>query len=214
MSLFWMLLMPAFLLFVGGIVFYAVQLKFFSSRTRDLDQIDIANEVGEIRLSELEMLVSQATDVSNLAPEQRRQALAQRLQNTIQWLHLIVSNATLFQEVARFHIQGPATPHVGSLAEIEGDDLPFRVMDRASVVRFVAAACLIKLRLVEFCRILLPAYVPAVAIPFPLRGYDLRTWYPRLAKEMLQLAKQNYDDAIYARLNHQLTGLFPLEKAS
>lgn len=207
MSLFWMLLMPAFLLFIGGMAFYAVQLKFFSIRARHLDQVDIPNEVGEVRLDALEMLVSQEIDFSKMTRQQRRQALAQRLQDTRKWLRLVISNATLFQEVARFHLQASAT------AGKEADDLPFKVMDRAGVVHFVAAACLIKLQLEQVRRILLPMGVPGLATRFQIHGYDLITWYRRLAQEMLELTKQHYGEVIYACLTNRLAGLDTRQQA-
>lgn len=218
MSLTWLSAVPLFLSAIALVALWtAKRLQFFSHIARHLDQIDIPNEVREIRINELEMLVCDEADWQfkhawNLTRWQRREAVSRRLRESRKWLHLLIANAALFQEVARFHIQ--ATDSSGSDSDLKEDDLPFQVMDQASMVHLMAAVCLAKLLMVDFCRILWPLYVPELADQFQLRGHDLIVWYRRLAKEILELAKREYDDVTYTRFIFQLTGLFTVEEAA
>ncbi|HEY6351572.1 MAG TPA: hypothetical protein VI636_19395 [Candidatus Angelobacter sp.] len=216
MNLFWDFIVPGmFLLLAGLAVRWAVRLQFFSHAARSLDQIDIPNEISEIRINELEMLVGDEADfyfkhAGELTAWQRRQAVTRRMREARKWLHLVISNAALFQEVARFRIQQAASADPDSA---DAHDLHFRVMDRAAMVHFMAAVCLARLRLIDFCRIVRPTYVPALADHFQVRGHDLIAWYRHMAKDMLELTQQFYDDVTYTRFIFQLTGLFSVEEA-
>lgn len=218
MSPLWDLVLPgiSFVAVAVGVRF-ARNLSFFSRRARDLDQIDIPNEVREIRINELEMLVCDEADARfkfawSLTPWQRRAAVTRRMQEVRKWLRLIISNATLFQEVARFHLQDTCSD-VGD-CDPEEQPLLFKVMDRAASVRLIAGTCLLKLMIVDFYRVLWPTHVPALADRFQVRGQDLIVWYRHLVKEILELTAEYYDDVTYARFILQLTGLFTLEEAA
>ena len=217
MNVFWEFVVPGMLLLIAGLaVRWATKLQFFSRAARDLDQIDIPNEVSEIRINELEMLVCDEADgffkyAWKLTPWERRKAVTRRMREIRKWLHLVISNAALFQEVARFRIQAAASAEVDSTTG--KDDLGFRVMDRAAMVHFIAAACLAKLLLVDSCRILWPTYVPTLSDHFQVHGHDLIAWYRHMAKDMLNLAQKHYDDVTYTRFIFQLTGLFSVEEA-
>lgn len=217
MNMIWLRVIPVFLAAVALIAFWAAKkLQFFSRSARGLDLIDIPNEVSEIRINELEMLVGDEADFYfkhawTLTPWQRRKAVTRRLREVRKWLHLVIDNAVLFQEIARFRIQATAADADSEAIE---QDLSFRVMDRATTVHLIAATCLAKLLLIDLCRLLWPAYVPALADHFQVRGHDLISWYRHLAKEMLQLAQKSYDDLTYTRFIFQLTGLFSIEEAT
>jgi hypothetical protein len=214
---FWHFVLPGMFLVLAGLAArWAVRLQFFSRSARDLDQIDIPNEVREIRINEFEMLVSDEADFSfkhawQLTRPQGRQAVTWRLREARKWLHLLIANAALFQEIARFHIQAAASADPDSASP---HDLHFRVMDRAAMVHLMAATCLAKLTLIDLCHILWPTYVPKLAGRFQVRGHDLIEWYRHLAKEILELAQKSYDDITYTRFIFQLTGLSNIEEAS
>ena len=213
MNPFWDFALPsALLLLVGLAVRWAKNLQFFSRAARGLDQIDIPSEISEIRMKEFETLVNHEADsylrqARHLTRSQRRQAVTQRLRETRRWLHLIISNAALFQEVARFRI------HQATSTGLTPDehDVAFQIMDRAAVVHLMAATCLAKLRLIDICRFFWPFYVPRLANCFQVRRHDLIAWYRHLAKEMLDLAQKHYDHLTYNRLISQLTGSFSVE---
>lgn len=216
MSVFGLTLLPAFLIFIGMIVSRVAQLRLLSRSSRHLDQIDIPNEVKEVRINEVEMLASVEADFHflyawKLTRWQRRQATGRRVREARKWLHLIISNATLFQEIARFHIERAASPQAAS-SEKE-DELASQVLGRASTVQVIAAVCLAKLAVIDVCRVIFPLYVPELAGHFQFRGQDLTAWYRHLLKDMLQLAKTYYDDITYTRFIFQLTGLFDVEAA-
>lgn len=216
MSMIWFSAVPLLLMATAlATLWTAKRLLFFSHAARSLDQIDIPNEISEIRINELEMLVGDEADfyfkhAGELTPWQRRQAVTRRMREVRKWLHLVISNAALFQEVARFRIQAAAADDPDS-ADL--NDLHFRVMDRAAMVHFMAAACLAKLWLINFFRIVRPTYVPVLADRFQVRGHDLIAWYRHMAKDMLELTQQFYDDVTYTRFIFQLTGLFSVEEA-
>ena len=218
MSHIWLSAVPLVLAaIVLATLWSARRLHFFSRSARGLDQIDIPNEFSEIRINELEMLVGDEADFYfkhawQLTARQRRQAVTLRLREARKWLHLVIANVALFQEIARFRIQMVASAQPDS--EADPQDLSFRVMDRAAMVHVMAATCLAKLVLIDLYRILWPAYIPVLADRFEVRGRDLISWYRRLAKEMLQFAQQNYDDPTYTRFIFQLTGLFDVEEAA
>lgn len=216
MSLTWLAVAPLFLAAAALMVLWtAKRLLFFSREARDLGQINISTEVRELRIHELELLASNQADRHRtpskaLTRRQRHQEITQKLQETRQWLHLIIANAALFQEVARFRIQAADCGRVA--LTVNEDDLPFKVMDRASMVHLIAAACLVKLHLIDFFRTVLPIYMPELANQFRVRGCDLIAWYRDLAKEMLTLAKEYSDDLTYDRFAAQLSGsLQPLK---
>ena len=213
MSLFGTILLPALLILAGALMLHVVQLRIFSRSARHLDQIDIPNEIKEIRINEVEMLTSVEADghflyAWKLTPWQRRQATGKRLREARKWLHLITANAVVFQEVARFHIEEAA-----SCSEKKDLALPQEVIKRASTVQLIAVACLAKLAIVEVFRIVWPLYIPELADHFQFLDHDLIAWYRHLAKDMLQLAKTYYDDITYTRFIFQLTGLFKVEDA-
>ncbi len=211
MSLTWLAVTPPFLaaLVLMGL-WMAKRLRFFSHQARDLDQIDIRNEISEVSIQELEMLLchqasSDCSHIAELTRSQRRQQAEKRLLETSQWLRVIIANAALFQEVARFRIQAADSPNA-DLAGCE-NELPYKVMDRASMVHLMAAACLAKLQVIHFCALLWPIYVPVLNHQFQIFGHDVVTWYRDLGKEMLDLAKQYYDDLTYSRFAAQLFSL-------
>jgi hypothetical protein len=218
MNLFWVVLLPGSILGLLTIsLFVAARSHFFSKTARGLTEIDIPNEVSEIRINELEMLVCDEADFMfkhawKLTPWQRRRAVSKRLRETRKWLNLVISNAVIFQQIARSLIQAQIVAEPG--AEFGKDDLPCRVMDRAVTVHFVAATCMAKLMLVQFCRTLWPFYVPMLTNQFQVRGHDLIAWYRHMANEMLTLAREYYDDVTYTRFIFQLTGLFTMEEAA
>lgn len=217
MNMIWLRVVPVLLAAIALAAFWiAKRLQFFSRSARDLDQIDIPNEVSEIRINELEMLVGDEADfyfkhAFQLTPWQRRQAVSRRLRETRKWLHLVIANAALFEEIARFRIQADSA---ATESAADWQELPFRIMDRAAAVHLMAATCLAKLLLIDLCRIFWPIYVPALADHFQVRGHDLIAWYRHLAREMLQLAQQSYDDITFTRFIFQLTGLFSIEEAA
>ncbi|HEY6250404.1 MAG TPA: hypothetical protein VI685_10625 [Candidatus Angelobacter sp.] len=207
------LLLAAILL---AALWLAKRLQFFSHAARSLDQIDIPNEVREIRINELEMLIGNGTDFYfkhawELTPRQRRAAVAKRLRETRKWLYLVISNAALFQEVARFRIQMAASADPDS---VNPEDLHFRIMDRAATVHLIAAVCVLKLLLIEACRTVRPAYEPALVNRFQVLGHALIPGYRHMAKDMLLLAQQYYDKMTYNHLIFQLTGLASVEEAA
>lgn len=210
MSLFGTILLPAFLILAGALMLHLVQLKLFSRSARDLDRIDIPNEVREIPINQVEMLAGEEADVYfrhawKITRWERRQATSSRMRHTRKWIYYIIANAVVFQEVARFHIEFP---------EEQGDEaLPRKVMERATSVQIIAVACLAKLAIIDACRVVWPLYIPELADHFQFRGHDLIAWYRQLAKDMLQLAQEEYDDITYTRFIFQLTGLCTLEEA-
>lgn len=218
MSLIWVRAVPVLLAALALIALWAAKrLQFFSRAARGLDRIDIPNEVSEIRINELEMLVGDEADFCfrhawDITRWERRRAVTERLREARKWLHLIISNAALFQEIARFRIQQAES--LGPDAADGQQDLAFRIMDRAATVHLIAATCLAKLLLVDLCRLLWPIYVPLLADRFQVRGHDLAVWYRHLAKEMLEFAQKYYDDLTYTRFIFQLTGLFSVEEAA
>src|SRR5436190_23190977 len=132
MSMVWAALFPAlFILLTVIVVLSARSVHFFSRIARDLDKIDIPNEVKEVRINELEMLISDEADwyfkhAWKLTRWQRRQAVTRRMQEARNLLHLVISNAALFQEVARFHIR--AADSGESEPASHDRDLAFRLM--------------------------------------------------------------------------------------
>lgn len=218
MNLLWALVLPGTFVLVALIAArWAVRLQFFSAAARGLDQIDIPNEVTEIRINELEMLVGNEADsdfqhVLKLTRWERRQAVTRRLREARTCLHLIISNAALFQQIARFRIEQAASSKSDDASAQQ--DLAFHLMDRAATVHLIAATCLARLLLVDMCRLLWPMYVPRFANRFQFRGNDLIVWYRHLASEMLAFAQKHYDDFTCARFTFQLTGLPSLEEAA
>jgi hypothetical protein len=218
MNLFWGLGFPIVLLLslLLGLR-WTTRLHFFSLKARDLNQIDIANEVREVRIRELEILVSADADAFfrddlNLAFLQRREAVSKRMSETRKWLHLMISNAELFEQVARFRI--------GEIEKKESADdteeiSPYRLMDRACMVRVIAVICLGKLTLLEMRRIVWPLYLPALAGRFRVGDRDLILWYRHLMKDVLEMAKRYDDDyeGFYERFTLQLTGTCSIEQA-
>lgn len=215
MNPFWDFALPSTLLLLAGLaVRWAKKLQFFSLAARGLDQIDIPSEISEIRMKEFEMLVNGEADsylkqARRLTHRQRRQAVTQRLRETRKWLHLIISNAALFQEVARFRIEQAAS--TGPDFTPNEHDVAFQIMDRAAMVHWMAATCLAKLLLIDLYRLLWPFYVPRLANRFQVRRHDLIAWYRHLAKEMLELAQKHYDHLTYTRLISQLAGSLSVE---
>lgn len=219
MNLFWGLGLPGGLI-VGLLLLLrtAKHLKFFSRVSRDLDQIDIANEVREVRIRELEMLMSAEADTFfrdevNLTRRQQREGVSRRVREIRKWLHFMIANAALFEQVARFRMAGIAEQDV----ELEaGDpDSPYKLMDRASMVHFMATVCLGRLAVVELRRSIWPIYVPSLAGELRVAGCDLIVWYRHLMREILELA-QEYDEkheGLYERFTLQLTGTCTIEHA-
>ena len=209
MSQFWIILFPAWIAFIIGILH---QLRFFSRSARNLNRVDIPNEVKEVRINEVEMLVGVEADgyflyAWNLTRWQRRQATGRRLREARKWLHLIIANAVLFQEVARFHIEQ------ANYSEKKDDVLARKVMDRANTVHLIAVMCLGKLAAIEVCRTVWPLWIPELADYFQLKGQDLTAWYRHLMIAMLKLVSERYDDVTYTRFIFQLTGLCEAEEA-
>ena len=214
----WLVVVPL-LLAVAVLVLLAIakSLHFFSRAARHLHQIDISNEVSEIRINELEALVGDEADwmfknAWKITPWERRRAVTNRHRQIRKWLYLLISNSALFCEVARFHIEQAdlekADPATAKFA------LPIRVLDRAAMLQFMAAVCLGKLLLLDCWRVVQPFYVPQLSDHFLVRGNDLILWYRHLGKEMLELAQKYYDDITYTRFIFQLTGVFTVEEAA
>lgn len=217
----WLVLIPVITVGIALVVlFVGKRLQFFSHAARHLDQIDIPNEISEIRIKELEALVGDEADwmvksAWKTSPWERRRAVANRHRQIRQWLHLLISNSALFCEVARFHIQEMDSAEAGTkVFYAENPELPTRVMDRAALLQFMAAVCLGKLLLLDCCRLAWPLYVPRLADHFQVHGDDLIAWYRRLGKDMLELAQHYYDDITYRRFIFQLTGVFTVEEAA
>jgi hypothetical protein len=213
MTSIWLVVLP--LLFAAGAFLFllAKNLRFFSRAARHLDQIDISNEISEISVYELEGLVGGGADFTGKTTlRERHRAITARHREIRKRLRLLISNCALFCEVARVHIREMDPGEADSPQGKSG--LPLRVMDRAAIVQFMAAACLVKLILLDCCRAVCPLYVPHSANHFQLRGHDLVAGYRHLGKEVLELAKQYYDDITYKRLIFQLTGAFTIQEAA
>lgn len=185
----------------------AMRLKFFSSEARDFEEVRW--ELKELRIEEFEMLVCPRADEYinedwNLRPAQRREACRSRLNFTRNWLHRIIGNATLFEQVARFRIRQIAAAGETSADE---NDLEFKILDRAAMCHFMAALCLVRLRFIEFFRIAWPFYMPALAGRFEVRGHSLVAWYQHLVEDVLELASQDQRDWMYGDLLFMLTGV-------
>jgi hypothetical protein len=217
----WLVAAPVVIVGIALVIlFIGKRLQFFSHSARHLDQIDIPNEVREIRINELEALVGDEADWMfkngwKITPGERRQAVTDRHQQIRKWLHLLISNCALFCEVARFHIQEADSAESDlKAADLNPPDLPMRVMDRAALLQLMAAVCLGKLLLLDCCRLAWPLYVPQLADHLQVRGHDLVAWYRHLGKEMLELAERYYDDITYTRFIFQLTGVFTVEEAA
>lgn len=213
MSLFGTIVLPALLIFAGALMLQVRQFKLFSRSARNLDQIDIPNEIKEIRINELEMLASLEMDFTfkhglSLTRQERCLGTDNRMREARKWLRFIIGNAVLFQEVARFHMESATEAAAGG-----GNPLPQKVLDRASKVQFMAIACLAKLAVIYACRTLYPPYIPELADRFQFKGHDLVEWYRRAAIDMLRLAESYYDDITYSRFILQLTGLCDPESA-
>jgi hypothetical protein len=214
LNFFWAVALPL----AGSILTVAlgamVRLDFFSRRARDLAKIDIPNEVSEVRTDELEMLVGDEADFMfknawKLGFWERRKAVTRRLSETRKWLHLVISNAVLFQEIARFQVE-----ELAESADAEKNDLAVKIMERAGTVHLMAVTCLAKLTILSFLRSVWPLYIPMLADRFQVNGQDLIVWYRQLTKETLALAQERYDDITYSRFIFQLTGLFSVEEAA
>lgn len=209
MGVFWAAFLPTFVILFSVAALQARKLRFFSSVARNLDKVDIPNEIREIRINELEMLVGDEADwmfknAWEITRWERRRAVTNRHRQVRKWLHLLISNAALFREIARFHIQEAISAEAEATSDHpDKSDLPFRVMDRAAMVQFMAAACLVKLRLLDCCRMVQPFYVPQLADHFQVRGHDLVAWYRHMGKEMLELTQHYYDDITYTRFIFQ-----------
>jgi hypothetical protein len=212
MTSIWLVVFPLLFAAVAFLFLLAKNLHFFSRAARQLDQINIPDEFNEIRTHELEALVSDEADSGKATLRERQKAVTVRHREIGKRLRLLISNCALFCEVARFHIGQMDLEEVDSPGA--GSGLPLRVMDRAAIVQFMAAACLVKLMLLDCCRAVCPLYVPHSANHFHVRGGDLVASYRRLSKEMLDLAKQYYDDITYTRLIVRLTGTFTIQDAA
>lgn len=214
----WLMTVP---LLVAGALFVvlstAKRLQFFSRAARHLEQIDIPNEVIEIRINELDALIGDQADwmfknAWKITRWERRRGVSNRHRHIRKWLYLIVSNCVLFSEVARFHLQEAESPEGD--APDNSSDLSLRVLDRAAMLQFMAAICLGKLLLFDCRRLVWPFYVPFLSDHFQVRGHDLIAWYRHLGREMLELVQHYYDDVTYTRFIYQLTGTFTVEDAA
>jgi hypothetical protein len=225
MNVFWAFAFPA-IIATAAVVFvqWARSLHFFNHSARHLDQIDIPNEVKEIRITEVEMLAGPEADFFfrhgyfeketndlELTGRELRMAIKRRLREARKWMHLIISNAALFQEVARFHLQWASSEEAEQWEK--EDQLPFKVMDRALGVQLIAVTCLVRLTVIEARHMVWPFYAPQLAGQFHFRECDLVSWYRHLAKEILDLTQKYYDDITYTRFLFQLTGFLNLEEA-
>jgi hypothetical protein len=220
MTSIWLVVLPVLIAAVAFLFLLGRNLRFFSHSARHLDQIDIPNEVQEIRINELEALVGDEADwmfrnAWQITRQERLRAVADRHRQIRKWLHLLISNCALFCEVARFHIQQADSANADvTVPDPTNPDVAIRVMDRAALLQLMAAVCLGKLLLLDCCRLACPLYVPQLADHFQVRGHDLLAWYRHLGKEMLELAQHYYDDITYKRFIFQLTGVFTIEEAA
>jgi hypothetical protein len=209
MSLFLAVLLPALLLLtIAMVVRFAVHLKFFSKEARDFE--DVRWDLKELRIEEFEMLVCPRADEYinedwNLSARQRRQACTSRLNFTRDWLHRIVENAVLFEQVARFRLRQAAA--AADQTPMDDNDLGFKILDRAAMCHFMAAVCLARLHFLGFCRIAWPFYMPSLAGRFEVRGHSLVAWYQHLVEDVLELASQDERDWLHGDLLFMLTGV-------
>ena len=195
----------------------ARQLGFLTRNPRDLDHVDIPNEVREIRLENLAMLLSEELDQeaakADLHPLQRRLIVNKRFRDLRKMLYLIIDNAGVFRDVARFHLlyEDPDDPEL----EPDAEELAFasHIAGRAFAVQVVVTVCLGKLLLLNIRRIVQPSYSPNLAGRFRLRDHDLISWYRHRANSMLPFTAKYYDEDLYTRFILQLTGVFKIETA-
>src|ERR1051326_4101025 len=181
----------------------ARQLGFLTRTPRNLDHVDIPNEVREIRLENLAMLLSEELDreavKADLHPLQCRLIVNKRFRDLRKMLYLIIDNAGVFRDVARFHLlyEDPDDPKLESDAE----ELAFaaHIRGRAFALQVLATVCLGKLLLLDLRRIIQPSYSPNLAGRFRLRDLDLISWYRHTANSMLSFTAKYYDEDLYTR---------------
>ena len=209
MNLFWTLFFPFVVLGLVVAAYLATRLKFFSSAARNLQ--DVLSEVKECDIESFQKLLSGAADeylasqYPRLNFRQRQEAAHKRFAVTRQGLEVIISNAALFQEVARFHSRHICAIDPDQLTE--GDQLVLRTFDCAVICHFIAALAFAKLQVLEFCHVAWPWYIPALCGLGDAGKHSLFTSYKSLTSSILEFARLDRRDWIYDNLLFALTGL-------
>jgi hypothetical protein len=214
-----LILLPILLAIILSISFWtAKRLQFFSAGARDLGEVRW--ELKELRIEDFDTLLCPRSDefvnyAWDLTPSERWKACSNRLKLTRDWLHVIISNATLFEQVGRYCARQAADPTGEALLNHplneDENDLALKIMDRASMCHVMAALCLAKLELIEFCRIAWPSYTPRLAGLPVVRGHSLVAWYQHLVEDVLDLASRDKRDWMYGDILFMLTGVLELD---
>ncbi|HEY6352535.1 MAG TPA: hypothetical protein VI636_24315 [Candidatus Angelobacter sp.] len=209
MSLFWFVVVPTLLVGAGVSFFWSLRrLGFFSRRVREL--VEVHKEFKEVHIDEFEMLVSaEADNLVNyewrLTQRERRLAAAERIKRARGFLRKMAVNGALCLEVARFLI-GKIEKETGNRL-LERNHLATRLCDRAAMCQFMAAVCLARTYLLEFCMIAWPFYVPDFGGRFEVRGYDLAAWYEHMVEDVLEVASEDERHWLYENTLFMLAGL-------
>ena len=209
MTFVWSIFLPSFVLLIILVAaHWAVQLKFFSRKARDLKTVH--QEFQEVRIDEFGMLVcAEADNLVNyewrLTRGERRKVAAERIKRARGFLGRIAVNGALSLEVARFEIRKFEEETGNRL--LERNRLSTRLFDRAAMCHFMAAVCLARMYLLEFCMIAWPFYVPDFGGRFEVRGYDLIVWYEHMVEDVLEVASQDERRYLYENTLFMLTGL-------
>jgi hypothetical protein len=209
MNVFWGLFLPFFISATAIAVYLAMRLHFFSSTVREL--LDVLPEVEELDVDNLQRLLSGPADeylvsrYGGLNFRQRQEASYKRFNVTRRGLQTIISNAVLFEQVARFYIRQIQTIDPKQLTEEE--ELVFQTFDRAAICHLLASFAYAKLQALELCHIAWPWYLPAFGGLCDTRGHDLFASYKSLVSSVLELARHDDREWIYDNLLFALTGL-------
>lgn len=212
MTLVWSIFLPSFFLLIILIAAYwAVQLKFFSRKAREL--VFVHQDFKEVRIDEFGMLVcAEADNLVNyewrLTRAERRKVAAERITRARDFLHRIAVNGALSLEVARFQIRKDEEESGNRL--LERHHLSTRLFDRAAMCHFMAAVCLARMYFLEFCMIAWPFYVPDFGGRFEVRGYDLVAWYEHMVEDVLEVASEDQRHWLYENTLFMLTGLIAM----
>lgn len=209
MNVVWGLIFPLFVSTITIAAYLAVRLKFFSNTARDLTEI--LSEVREFDIESFEKLVSGAADeylasrYLHLTFRQRQEAAYNRFKVTREALEVIIWNATLFEEVGRFHSR-----HIVRLnpKKLTGEEeLVLQTFDRAIVCHILAAVAFSQLLVLEACHVAWPWYIPDFCGLGKSGRQSLFTSYENLTASILELARLDRREWVYDNLLFALTGL-------
>ena len=212
MTFMWSIFLPSFLLLIILVAaHWAVQLKFFSKKARDLGTVH--KEFKEVRIDEFQMLVSaEADNLVNyewrLTRWERRKFAVERIRRAKNFLRSMAVNGALCLEVARFQIR-KVEEETGQRL-LERDHLATRLFDRAAMCHFMAAVCLARMYLLEFWTIAWPLYVPDFGGRFEVRGFSLAAWYEHMIEDVLEVAEEDERKWLWENTQFMLTGLIPM----